>query len=123
SGSGIQIRLIRRAVPSRRVRGHPPGHPGPLAAPRNPRDPRDSGERPALAWRPWTMSLPSRSRPAPRLRDDKRRPSPARRWAGPAKRGATATPTPDEVGRLALRRRMVATVVIAVVAFIPLDLI
>jgi len=68
------------------------------------------------------MSHPSRSRPAPRLRDEKRRPPPARRWAG-AKRDVTSTPTPDEVGRLALRRRMVATVVIAVVAFIPLDLI
>lgn len=68
------------------------------------------------------MSHPSRSRASPRPRDEKRRLTPAPHWAAARPEGPSA-PAPDEVGRLALRRRMVATVVIAVVAFIPLDLI
>jgi signal transduction histidine kinase len=46
----------------------------------------------------------------------------SRRERVPAREQRTGR-APDEVGRLALRRRMVATVVVAVVAFIPLDLI
>lgn len=68
------------------------------------------------------MARPLRTRAAPRRHDGRRQLPWARRMPAPA-REKRAGPTPDQVGRLALRRRMVATVVVAVVAFIPLDLI
>jgi two-component system, NtrC family, sensor kinase len=69
------------------------------------------------------MSSPARSRATPRLRDSQRRWPLTRHWAASRNTSNIPSPTLDEVGRLALRRRMVATVVIAVVAFFPLDLI
>jgi len=71
------------------------------------------------------MALPLRTRTAPRPRDGRRH-LPWSRRSAPGEASAAgkgAGPAPDHAGKLALRRRMVATVVVAVVAFIPLDLI